>query len=176
MLRILKLGEAGRPPGREFQSPGVGSRPRGRYRGGGVPEGIPFDIAVGTCCMWISGRSLIRWGEAGMIRDPDSPAFFRPSGCLRPSSAWAAPRGRVMGLTTASARQRLEFLDAKHIAIDAQLVAIVPDLKQHVGRPACLLTSGRKASPTAHTFGRTLGTMDLVGGKPEPPRRRRPQA
>jgi hypothetical protein len=30
VLRILKLDEAGRPPGREFQSPGVGSRPRGR--------------------------------------------------------------------------------------------------------------------------------------------------
>jgi len=66
-----------------------------------------------------------------------------------------------MGLTTASARQRLEFLDAKHIAIDAQLVAIVPDLKQHVGRPACLLTSGRKARLAVLLGTETVATIEV---------------
>ena len=66
-----------------------------------------------------------------------------------------------MGLTTASARQRLEFLDAKHFAIDAQLVAIVPDLKQHVGRPACLLTSGRKARLAVLLGTETVATIEV---------------
>ena len=50
-----------------------------------------------------------------------------------------------MGLTTANARQYVEFLDAVHVAIDPQLGAFVPDLKLHVGRPACVLKSSRKA-------------------------------
>ena len=66
-----------------------------------------------------------------------------------------------MGLTTASARQRLEFLDAKHFAIDAQLVAFVPDLNQHVGRPACLLTSGRKARLAVLLGTETVATIEV---------------
>ena len=66
-----------------------------------------------------------------------------------------------MGLTTASARQRIEFLDAKHIAIDAQLVALVPDLKQHVGRPACILTSSRKARLAVLLGTETVATIEV---------------
>ena len=66
-----------------------------------------------------------------------------------------------MGLTTASARQRIEFLDAKHIALDAQLVALVPDLKQHVGRPACLLTSSRKARLAVLLGTDTVATIEV---------------
>ena len=50
-----------------------------------------------------------------------------------------------MGLTTANARQYVEFLDAVHVAVDPLLGAYVPDLKLHVGRPACILKSCRKA-------------------------------
>ena len=47
-LRMLKLDEAGRPLGREFQSPGVGSRPRGRHaRLAECRRVTPLDIAVG---------------------------------------------------------------------------------------------------------------------------------
>ena len=66
-----------------------------------------------------------------------------------------------MGLTTASARQRIEFLDAKHIALDAQLVALVPDLKQHVGRPACLLTSSRRARLAVLLGTETVATIEV---------------
>ena len=40
----------------------------------------------------------------------------------------------MMGLMTASARQHVELLDAKHIAIDPQPDANVPEPKQHVAR------------------------------------------
>ena len=50
-----------------------------------------------------------------------------------------------MGLMTASARQHVELLEAKHKAIDPQPDANIPEPRQHVGRSACLLASSRKA-------------------------------
>ena len=52
-----------------------------------------------------------------------------------------------------------EFIDAKHYAVDAQLVASVPDLKPHVGRPAFLLTSGRKARLAVLLGTETVGAV-----------------
>ena len=66
-----------------------------------------------------------------------------------------------MVLKTANAKQRVEFLDAKHIALDAQLVASAPDLKQHVGRPACLLTSSRKARLAVLLGTETVATIEV---------------
>ena len=96
-----------------------------------------------------------------MIRDPDSPASFDLAAAFGRHQPGRSRGGRVMGLTTASARQRIEFLDAKHIAIDAQLVALVPDLKQHVGRPACILTSGRKARLAVLLGSETVATIEV---------------
>jgi hypothetical protein len=56
-------------------------------------------------------------------------------------SAVGAAADAELAADDGNAKQRLEFLDAKRIAIDAKLVANVQDLKQHAGSPMCLLTS-----------------------------------
>ena len=49
-----------------------------------------------------------------------------------------------MVLTSASPRQRQRYLDGPHLALDHQLVERVPELAEHVGRPACILTDSRR--------------------------------
>ena len=103
-------------------------------------------------------------GLAGLTRQVSVNGKFRirlsapSSGCLRASSARSVPRQTPSWqLTTANAKQRLEFLDAKRIAIDAKLVANVQDLKQHAGSPMCLLTSRLTARLAV-----LLGTVETV--------------
>ena len=67
----------------------------------------------------------------------------------------------MMGLMTASARQHVELLDAKHIAIDPQPDANVPEPKQHVGRSACLLASSRKARLAVLLGNETVATIKV---------------
>ena len=50
-----------------------------------------------------------------------------------------------MVLTSASTRQRQRFLDGPHLALDPQLVERAPELAEHVGRPACILTDRGRA-------------------------------
>jgi hypothetical protein len=84
------------------------------------------------------------------------------SGCLRASSARSVPRRTPSWqLTTANAKQRLEFLDAKRIAIDAKLVANVQDLKQHAGSPMCLLTSRLTARLAVLLGTETVATIEV---------------
>jgi hypothetical protein len=64
-----------------------------------------------------------------MIRDPDSPLSFDLAAAFGRHQPGPSRGGRVMGLTTASARQRVEILDAKPIANIVHLVGNVPDQK-----------------------------------------------
>jgi hypothetical protein len=64
-------------------------------------------------------------------------------------------------LAADDAKQRLEFLDAKHIAIDAKLVANVQDLKQHAGSPMCLLTSRLTARLAVLLGTETVATIEV---------------
>ena len=72
----------------------------------------------------------------------------------------------MMGLMTASARQHVELLDAKHIAIDPQPDANIPEPKQHVGRirlprvSSRLLASSRKARLAVLLGNETVATKD----------------
>jgi hypothetical protein len=49
-----------------------------------------------------------------------------------------------MVLTSASPHQRQRYLDGPHLALDHQLVERVPELAEHLGRPACILTDSRR--------------------------------
>jgi hypothetical protein len=76
-------------------------------------------------------------------------------------SAVGAAADAELAADDGNAKQRLEFLDAKCIAIDAKLVANVQDLKQHAGSPMCLLTSRLTARLAVLLGTETVATIEV---------------